>query len=213
MKKVFVICLGIMLSACVSVMADGEKTTNLVVGFTPGVGQTKLSVKHDAKNGVKDKFTYNQEVGINIGLERVLNGIIILPEVHYSRSKLNKEEIKDGSIFPYKELKNVSEVGFMQYFGFTLNAKRRFQVPLMAGIGVDYMFGEPVHNCFFAYGAKARMKFYITPKVGIFAGGMFKGDSGSSNRGEDSHYSSDKGKFKLNKTNFNAEVGITITLH
>ena len=213
MKKFSVICLSMMLLACVSVMADGEKTTNLVVGFTPGIGQSRLSIKHDAKNGAKDKFTYNQEVAVNVGLERVLNGIIILPELHYSRSKLNKDEIAPNSQFPYGELKNLSEVGFMQYFGFTLNAKKRFQVPLMAGVGIDYMFGEPVHNCFWAYGVKARMKFYITPKVGIFAGGMFKGNYGTSNRGEDSGYHSDDAKFKLNKTNFNAEVGLTITLH
>ncbi len=210
MKKVFAICLSMMLAASVSVMGDDEKTTNLMVGVTPGIGTTKLNIKHDVKNGEKDKFTYNQEVGVNVGLEHVLYGWIVYSELHYSRSKLNKEEIRDYSIFPYGELKNVSEVGFMQYGGYTINPGKRFQVPIMIGIGADYMFGEPMHNLFLAYGAKARMKFYITPKFGIFAGAAFKGGSSSSDRNHDND--THLGKYKLSKTNFNAEFGLTITL-
>ena len=92
---------------------------------------------------------------------------------------------------------------------FTINSKHRFQIPIMGGIGVSYVKGAPFHNIFFDYGAKVRMKFYITPKFGIFVGGFYEGGVGSSKRNipKDSD-----GGYKLKKTNLGMEVGVTVTL-
>lgn len=185
------------------------KTRNLMIGVTPALGRATTSIKFNSKDAPKDNFTYNKEFGVVIDYEHVLNGFVIMPELRWYRGSLSKED-REGSNFPYEGLvEDINELGFMEWLGFTINSKHRFQIPVMGGFGVSYVKGAPYHNLFFDYGAKIRLKFYITLKFGIFAGGFYEGGLGSSSRGIPSD---DVGKFNLRKTNFGGEIGLTITL-
>ncbi len=218
MKKLSILCLGMMmLTANASVEGkETVKTHNLVVGVTPALGRMTGSFTYKAKNAPKDKFTYNKEIGVTVGYERVLNGFIIMPELRWFRGSQSDQDFESLAYnmpypLPYSTatLDDINEFGFMEWLGFTINSKHRFQIPIMGGIGVSYVKGAPFHNMFFDYGAKVRLKFYITPKFGIFAGGFYEGGVGSSKRNipKDSD-----GGYKLKKTNLGMEVGVTVTL-
>ena len=217
MKKFFILCMGVMmLMANASVEAkEKSKTTNLMIGVTPGLGRYTTSIKFGSKdNAKKDYFTYNKEIGVVVGYERVINGFIVMPELRWYRGTWQESEDDTyRSGFPYYgargNMSDVNEFGFMEWAGFTINSGKRFQVPIMGGIGLSYVTGAPYHNLFFDYGGKVRMKFYFTPKFGIFVGGFYEGGLGSSGRGMSSD---DKDKFTLLKTNLGGEVGVTITL-
>ena len=194
MKKLSILCLGMMMLTANASMEGKEtvKTHNLVVCVTPALGRMTGSFTYKAKNAPKDKFTYNKEIGVTVGYERVLNGFIIMPELRWFRGSQSDQDFES-----------------LEWLGFTINSKHRFQIPIMGGIGVSYVKGAPFHNMFFDYGAKVRLKFYITPKFGIFAGGFYEGGVGSSKRNipKDSD-----GGYKLKKTNLGMEVGVTVTL-
>lgn len=215
MKKLFILCLSMMMLVTPA-SADSEKTTNLLIGFTPVLGRMKGSIKYDAKNSPTDRFQYNKELGVTIGIERVINGFVVLPEFRYFRGNLKKTEYNSFGAglpypFPYTTFEDVNEFGYMQWVGFTINSKKRFQVPIMGGIGLDYVKGAPFNNMFFDYGLKIRMKLYFTPKFGMFLGGFYEGGSSWSHRGIPKGADSDD-KFILHKSNLGSEVGFTITL-
>ena len=220
MKKLFVLCVSLMMLAGGTTALAGEKqkSTNIMVGVTPALGRYTASFKLNYENAPKDKFTYNKELGVTVGLEHVINGIINMPELHWYRGTVSEASIESQAYdmpyrLPYATINDVSdynEIGFMEWLGFTINSKKRFQIPLMAGIGASYVNGAPLHNIFFDYGVKVRMKFYFTPKFGMFLGGFYGGGTGSSQRNMPSGEKDDK--YKLKKTNLGAEVGLTFTL-
>ena len=196
--------------------AESEKTTNLLIGFTPVIGRTSTSIRFNGKGAPKDKFTYNKEIGITIGIERVIDGFVVLPEFRYFRGNFKKMEYNSFGAtqpyyFPYTTFKDLNDFGFMQWVGFTIGAKKRVQVPLMAGVGLDYLKGAPMNNMFFDYGVKARIKIYFTNKFGMFLGGAYEGGLSSSKRGIPSG-ADDDDRFNLKRKTPYGEVGLTITL-
>lgn len=217
MKKLVILCMSMMMLTANTIEGkETVKTHNLVVGVTPALGRMTGSFKFDAKDAPKDKFTYNKEIGVTVGYERVLNGFIIMPELRWFRGSQSDQDFESNRfIMPYElpyttaTLDDINEFGFMEWLGFTINSKHRFQIPIMGGIGVSYVKGAPFHNIFFDYGAKVRMKFYITPKFGIFVGGFYEGGIGSSKRNIPSD---EDDKYNLKKTNLGMEAGVTFTL-
>lgn len=211
MRKLLILSLGMMMLVTNALAGDGEKTktSNLMIGVVPALGGVTTNIKYNSKDAPNDKFTYNKELGIVVDYEHVINGFIVMPELRWFRGTLSDEDM-NFSGFPYKSsVEDINEFGFMEWVGFTINSKRRFQIPLMGGFGASYLTGAPYHNIFFDYGAKVRLKIYITNKFGIFAGGFYEGGVGSSSRGIPS---GSDGKYNLRKTNFGGEAGITITL-
>jgi hypothetical protein len=214
--KLFLALIMAMCMFATNASADKDKTTNLLIGFTPMAAKTMTSIKYNAKGAPKDEFTYNKEFGITIGIERVINGMIVLPELRYFRGSFKKASLPSLGYampypFPYTEYDDLNDFGFMQWLGVTIGAKKRVQVPLMVGIGLDYLKGAPMNNLFFNYGAKARVKIYFTNKVGMFLGGAYEGGMSHSNRGIPSGADSDD-KFNLKRKVPYGEVGLTVTL-
>ena len=185
----------------------------MLIGFTPMAGKTTTSIQYDKKGAPKDKFTYNKEWGVTLGIERVINGFIVLPEFRYFRGNLDKIKFDtpnpDIPVFPYTTYEDLNDFGFMQWVGFTIGAKKRVQVPLMMGIGLDYLKGAPMNNLFLDYGVKARLKIYFTGKVGMFLGGAYEGGLSFSNRGVPS---GSNNNFDLHRKVPYGEVGFTFTL-
>lgn len=56
------------------------------------------------------------------------------------------------------------------YTGKILLPKKRFQIPLYVGVGLDYVEGKPMNNLYVGLQLKARAKFYITGTMGLFTG-------------------------------------------
>ena len=100
--KLFLALIMAMCMFATNASADKDKTTNLLIGFTPMAAKTMTSIKYNAKGAPKDEFTYNKEFGITIGIERVINGMIVLPELRYFRGSFKKASLPSlGYAMPY----------------------------------------------------------------------------------------------------------------
>ena len=185
-----------------------ERSVSVVVGVNPAFGSLSSSIKKDNEEHFVD---YKSSFGVTIDIERQLKGYIVMTEFRYGKWSLDEfDPYGDTSIFPMPEsADDLSTFGVMQYGGKTFFPNKRFQIPLYAGIGLDYIQGAPYHNLLFDLGAKARMKFYITDKIGIYAGADFIWGVGTSNRGlpEDS-----KKLFTINTSRLCVDFGFTVNL-
>ena len=61
-------------------------------------------------------------------------------------------------------------MSLMAYFGWTINKKKRAQFPIYAGLGVCSFDNSPQPETTLCAGLKARAKFYVTNRFGLFAG-------------------------------------------
>ncbi|MBO7510266.1 MAG: hypothetical protein J6T35_03700 [Bacteroidales bacterium] len=132
----------------ISCLTDGTtayaQTTavNLYLGVAPGV--TKLERT--------DKYS---TVGAFADLEYATDGFCFLVEGSYTS-------------LLYDDIAYDQAIGVDFYVGPTLFSGRRFQVPIMAGLGITSI-GD-YHKAFCSFDCMARAKFYVTNRLGLFAG-------------------------------------------
>ena len=185
-----------------------EKSLSLLVGVDPCLGNLSTKIKMGDE---KHKINYNAGFGVLFDIEKQLNGAVSLSEFRYGKWKCDECKPYDGtSLFPIPATcDDVNSFSFMQYGGKTIFPKKRVQIPLYIGIGLDYLRGAPYHNLFFDFGAKARIKFYITSKFGLFAGADYTFGYGSSSR--DLPEKSSK-SFNLYTRKLNVDFGFTVNI-
>ena len=222
MKKLFSLLLGAMMLCPMSSFAS-DKTTNIMIGAVPTLARLKTTIRSEAKGAETDRFKYDKEWGITLGIERVNNGFVVLPEFRYFHGNLKTAKIMPTSTFRYSasetptldynyKLKDINEFGYMQWLGYSINSRHRVQVPLMMGIGLDWMQGAPMKNLFLVYGVKARIKIYFSQKVGMYFGGAYEAGYSTSERGTVEDKKDKANEFKLHKRNLLTEAGLTFTL-
>lgn len=137
------------------------------VSIYPGVLTSDISFP----KGEKHTLTYTG-LGLKTELETRFHGISVMYDFAfglwgYDDYSSNGKEAH----FPMPEsFGKVFSGSAMLYGGYTLFPKWRFQIPLYAGIGGEYLNGAPYHNFFLDLGAKARLKFYFTTKIAGFLG-------------------------------------------
>jgi hypothetical protein len=168
--KLFTVVAALMI--CMGANAQ-DKASSLTIGFSP-IGGVNVKMKQKDYD-IDHKLDYKSAWNVNIGYERQFNGAVSLTELHYGQAKFDK------ATYNYKDVSNeytsgddIYSAGITTYIGTTINAKKRFQLPIFIGIGGEYIDGGDLHNVIFDGAAKARMKFYITNNFGIYAGGTFK---------------------------------------
>ncbi len=206
MKKLILTFLVLAMFA--SSICAQERSVSVVVGVNPHLGSLSSKIKFDDE---KHNIDYKSTFGVSVDVERQLRGYIIMTEFKYGKWELDEFDPYEGnSLFPIPDTADdLNTFTFMQYGGRTIFPNKRFQIPLYIGIGLDYLQGAPYHNLLFDLGAKARMKFYITDKVGIYGGVDLSWGIGSSGRGmeEDS-----KDSFTISATRSYIDFGITVNL-
>lgn len=158
-----------------------KSVINFEVSAGPGSLTEKLtkeisiSSSDRTKNG-KKKFGYDlkyKTMTYTAALEYQLDGFLTRIEGRYTKASFDKYKdytdtdwlIMDPATFKDQ---NMYEGAF--YLGFVINPKRRFQIPIMGGIGLGYISGEPINHLNLDFLYKVRAKYYITNNVGLFVG-------------------------------------------
>ncbi len=117
-------------------------------------------------------YDYKSYWNANIGYERQFKGVVSLTEFTYSKAKFDEYDLKGNSIwFNPAQTEDLTVMSVTTYAGKTINPNKRIQFPVYIGIGGEYLSGGPIHNLAIDLALKARVKFYITDKIGIYGGG------------------------------------------
>jgi hypothetical protein len=172
MKKLFFFMSMAMMACCVSVNAQ-EKTKSIHVGFSPfGIPSAKLSY---SKNGEKYKYDYKSYWDLSVGYEKQFKGILSYTEFTYGHATNDKMNLKGTTAwFDPGYVKDINHYALTTYIGTSLNAPHRLQFPLYIGIGGEYVDGKPFRALAFDIAAKARVKFYVGDRFGLFAGANYR---------------------------------------
>lgn len=205
MKKIFAIVV-VLLTISVNAHAQ-QKASSINIGFAPfGNIQEKISLKDE-----KYKYNYKSYWGAVLGLENQLKGVTSLTEITYSSAKFDKYDLTGVpvSFNPY-QTEDIQDFTLIQYFGKTINPNKRVQFPLYVGIGGEYILGGPLHNLAIDGAAKARVKFFITNKIGIYAGGNIRYGYGTKKADEDK--SSKSNYYWIGSFVWHIDAGLTIGL-
>ena len=185
MKKI--ITFVVMAAMAVSASAQ-EKVSSLTIGFSP-LGATHMTCKAK-KLDIDNSYDWKSNWNVNIGYERQFKGAVSLTELTYFQGKFDKYKFNSGgNSYTGTTGDDIYSAGVTTYIGTTILGKQsRVQFPVFIGVGAEYINNDAeIHHLFFDLAAKARLKFYITSSIGIYAGatyrygfGIHKEDNGSS---------------------------------
>jgi hypothetical protein len=146
--------------------------------FNPSIKSKVTTTYSDGKkeeNREGYKFKYDA-INFFADVEYTFNGFTTLFEGCYGQAKNGEWEMKTKVTNPLVKLdesKFEDKASFYSgsvYIGPILFPKKRFQMPILGGIGLTYNDGEPFNKLSFDFCYKVRAKFYITRNVGLFAG-------------------------------------------
>lgn len=195
-----------LLAMCTTAKAQ-EKVTSINIGFAPyGYIHENITLKDE-----KYKYDYKSYWSAVIGLEKQLKGVVSLTEISYAQAKFDKYDLKGASQWfnPYQS-EDIQDFTLIQYFGMTINPNKRVQFPVYLGIGGEYILGGPLHNIALDGAVKARVKFYITDNIGIYAGGNARYGWGMKKASEDSSSKSSDKDYSIGSIVWHIDAGLTI---
>lgn len=166
MKKfVLVTALSLLFFYC-----DAQKMYGVSAGYVPwGIER----IKSDSADEL-DVYTWRGKYGfanpaIKLAFERRIQSGSLLFELGFSSFFVDKfDSVQRGTY-------NIKQVGLSFIPGTIIMSKRRFQIPLRLGMGLNYYFnkgGGPrmENNLFWDLGVAVQFKFYVSKQVAIYAG-------------------------------------------
>ena len=207
MKKSFIITV-VFLAMCTSANAQ-EKATSINLGFAPfGYIHENIKLKDE-----KYKYDYKSYWSAVVGIENQLKGVVSLTELTYSKAKFDKHDLKgDSEWFNPRQSEDIQDFTLIQYFGKTINPNKRIQFPVYLGIGGEYILGGPLHNLAIDGAVKARVKFYITNNIGIYAGGTARYGYGIKKANNDTSTKSSDKDYSIGSIVWHVDAGVVIGL-
>lgn len=114
-------------------------------------------------------YNYSSSLSAGVTYEFLTNGDSIMLEGFYS--VYNFKDYKPlGEQVTVPNTEQMKLMSLMAYFGWTINKKKRAQFPIYAGLGVCSFDNSPQPETTLCAGLKARAKFYVTNRFGLFAG-------------------------------------------
>ena len=198
MKNLFSLVMLLALSSSVvQAQTNQEKKRksffSLNVGANAGSMTEKLTKELTTTYNDGDKET--NKIGYDLdfstlsytaGMEFQLDGFITMIEGRYTKATYDK--YKDYTNEDWLKLnpatfgnQNMYEGTF--YVGAVVNAKHRFQMPIMGGVGLSYIDGEPLKDLSVEFLYKIRAKYYLSNSVGLYVG--FAGSYGGLKKDDD----------------------------
>lgn len=184
MRKFLLVLVALFVASATQFTANAvskEKNKSIYLGVSPFVGSFKSKLGMD---GEKYIYKYTNYMNYSLGFERQWQkGTTALFELNYTGAKYDDMTNKNNTVSEYfnsNAQKDLMNIAYMMYYGYTINKGKRFQMPIYMGLGLDYTNGAGcVHNLGIGYGMKLRMKFYFCQNFGMFIGGQLRGDWGA----------------------------------
>ena len=206
--KTKILALAVVLSAFSMNANAQEKAGSITIGVAP-IGYNHASITYEDE---KYKYDYKSYFNFNVGYEKQFKGVTSLAEFTYAKAKFDKYDLTGISeYFNPAQGEDISSYSLIFYAGKTFNANQRVQFPVYIGIGGDYLSGGPFHNVAVDFAAKARLKFYITDNVGIFAGASARYGWGMKSRSKNEKSSSSKSTgYSIGNVMWYVDAGIII---
>lgn len=164
-----------------------EKAKNIQLSVTPYSFMNKAT--YQTLELDEYKIHYKSTIGFNLGYEFNIGKATTLAELSYAKAKIDdvtfkpKEEGHEQAFDGKLVFKDLSSFTFMYYWGSTALPGKRVQIPFYLGLGGEVLQGYPFHHFMFDLGAKLRVKFYATNRLGVFVGGTGRWGFGTSNFG------------------------------
>ena len=186
------------------------KTNNFGFGVSPfGMMNIKKEFTQSGKTE-NMRIDYKSYLNAHLFYERQFGGAGLLVEGTYGMSKFEKV---DNNIINFYDTdasydKDISIYSAAVYGSYAINKQKMIQIPLYLGVSVDYVNGNPINVAFVSLAAKARLKFYVSPKIALYGGYNYR--TGIGLEGTDTE---DTSKPKVSsKLNLNyADLGATFS--
>lgn len=209
MKKLFYIIAVAMIACCVSVNAQEkkDKTKSIHVGFSPfGNLSTKMSY---SKTSEKYKYDYKSYWDVSVGYEKQFQKVISYTEFSYAHAAIDEMNLEGTTgWFDPEEVKAMNQFTLTTYIGKSLNAPHRLQFPVYIGFGGEYINGKPFDALCFNLAAKARVKYYVGDRFGIYAGANYRIGWGGQSFKKDDNKSQ---LYSVTNSVFYVDAGVIVT--
>lgn len=160
-------------------------------------GQERIRLAQSKGEEYSEDNRFCPVYGGSIFCEKIWSGVNLLFEGSYSTGKLS-EHVKG-----IMESPSYSSISAMVFPGYTIRAKKRFQIPVYIGVGYNHIKTDLLNTGQIAFGAKLRMKLYVSNSVGIFIGGNWKGGYGTYKSGSN---------YNVYTRELSAECGLLVSL-
>lgn len=99
-------------------------------------------------------------------------GWLFAAEINYGQSNLESISSKEEyapHISDFSE--SLKHLDFALYGGYSFFPTKRFQLPVYIGASFDYLMGDPYDDpVTLSLATKARLKFYLSNRFGVFVG-------------------------------------------
>lgn len=146
-------------------IANAQKG-NLLFGATP-YGKLDLDLKMD---GVQNTMVFYPVYGVQIGGELGDNARGMLAEVFFMKGTPQGLNSGKESVALVDWSNPATVIGFRGYSLRLLNSRHRIQFPIHFGLGISLVDNSSVQAWTANLAAKARVRFYFTNTIGIYAG-------------------------------------------
>ncbi|MCR4736673.1 MAG: hypothetical protein K5846_00760 [Bacteroidales bacterium] len=169
MKKfVFIIAMALLFFHC-----DAQKSYGLLVGYSPwGAERLPCTTTIDTffcYNTYKGHYSFGKPV---LKLAFQVRNEISTHLLEVSFSSINTHRIEDPYPINYK----LNQLGLVWHPGWTIMPKRRVQIPIFLGFGLNYYFGgkgygvQIPNRLYFDLSAMAHVNVYIVNWLALYAG-------------------------------------------
>lgn len=202
-NKFFFVLLSLMMATAVN-----AQVRNLGVGGN-FMNTTQINIKSSSKSSSNSMYEniYRPLVGGTVFYETILGGLTHMWEASYMMGQLDDVKVGENHIESWDpaSFDPLKMASLYYYAGSTFLSGNRLQIPVYLGFGANFNIGEPVTGLMWNVAAKARVKFYFTDNIGIYAGAYWKGGLGSMKL-------SDNSQFATSQKLLGLEAGLTFSL-
>lgn len=174
-KKIIIAIMLIVVSINVGAQTKENEISERKIGQASGInvsvtplGGARLSIHN---GDYVNHYDFRSLFSVEISKEGALGSMNSLIYLLYSHAKMDdfKRGIESPNLVPNDDdTYNSISLGFT--FGQTLNPYGRIKFPIFIGPVLAYEKFGPIHNLTINMLGKVRMKYFITPKIGIFIG-------------------------------------------
>lgn len=226
MKTKLLSILVMLFCANMSIKAqEVSRINNLHISIDPyGYYNISLRRKTDQESKHGYDYKFKSAYGFNLAFEKENTGMtsmmffgapLQLIEFSFTSGKFDKYEPTNNlrEDYPFPAEKNVIEGGLDLYLGWNLTNQKKLKISGYLGPGVSYIKGEEISKITPEIAAKLRLKWYISYKVGIFAGvsGRMAGLTKVNQKVTVDNEETDL-KYSLTRTSAFVEAGVIIDL-
>lgn len=142
----------------------GQIEYGITAGFTP-FGKTGIRQVSKKTDSITSRFATTSPA-YHLGIERHMDGPIdALTEICFS-----KMGFVDEANTP---ITNSYRFSIYRFQGVNLFYRKRVQLPIYLGFGLNYYTQLKKEKLFLDLGARARLKFYLTNRIAVFGGAYY----------------------------------------